>query len=142
MVNLAKIHVRNIDRGDFDSDPWLFNCVTGTIDLKTGACREHRREDLICKLAPVKYDPAADCSLWKKCLSDWMLGDEEKVGYSNDYERHGKDTSESFLCGSQGAQPVIYRCDILVCTFFVVNARSWVFMKSESEVLSGTCWSG
>lgn len=81
MVNLAKIHVRNIDRGDFDSDPWLFNCVTGTIDLKTGACREHRREDLISKLAPVKYDPTADCSLWKKCLSDWMLGDEEKVGY-------------------------------------------------------------
>jgi putative DNA primase/helicase len=33
------------------------------------------------KLAPVKYDPAADCPLWNQCLSDWMLGDQEKVKY-------------------------------------------------------------
>jgi len=81
MVNLAKIHIRNVDRGDFDLDPWLFNCLTGTIDLRSGVCREHRREDFISKVAPVKYDPAADCLLWKKCLNDWMLGDSEKVGY-------------------------------------------------------------
>ena len=81
MVNLAKIHVRNVNRGDFDKDPWVFNCATGTIDLRTGKCVPHDRKDLISKLAPVKYDPAADCPLWKKCLTDWMLGDEQKVGY-------------------------------------------------------------
>jgi P4 family phage/plasmid primase-like protien len=81
MVNLAKIHVRNTNRGDFDKDPWLFNCATGTIDLRTGKCGSHDRKDLISKLAPVKYDPAADCPLWRKCLSEWMLGDGEKVGY-------------------------------------------------------------
>jgi putative DNA primase/helicase len=81
MVNLAKIHVRNVNRGDFDKDPWVFNCATGTIDLRTGKCVPHDRKDLISKLAPVKYDPAVDCPLWKKCLTDWMLGDEQKVGY-------------------------------------------------------------
>ncbi len=75
MVNLAKLHVRNVNRGDFDTDPWLFNCINGTIDLKTGKCRPHDRRDLMSKLAPVKYDPAADCPLWNKCLSEWMLGD-------------------------------------------------------------------
>jgi len=81
MVSLAKIHVRNANRGDFDKDPWLVNCATGTIDLRTGTCGPHDRKNLISKLAPAKYDPAVDCPLWKKCLSDWMLGDEEKVGY-------------------------------------------------------------
>lgn len=81
MVNLAKIHVRNVNRGDFDKDPWLLNCLNGTIELRSGTCREHRREDLISKIAPVNYDSVADCRLWKKCLNDWMLGDNEKVGY-------------------------------------------------------------
>jgi P4 family phage/plasmid primase-like protien len=81
MVNLAKIYVRNVNRGDFDKDPWVLNCLSGTIELKTGACREHRREDLISKMAPVRYDPAADCPLWKKCLNEWMLGAAEKIAY-------------------------------------------------------------
>jgi P4 family phage/plasmid primase-like protien len=81
MVNLAKIHVRNVNRGDFDTDPWVFNCANGSVDLRTGNCRPHDRKDLISKLAPVTHDPAADCPLWNECLTDWMLGDEEKVGY-------------------------------------------------------------
>jgi putative DNA primase/helicase len=28
---------------DFDTNPWLFNCGNGTLDLKTGELREHRR---------------------------------------------------------------------------------------------------
>jgi P4 family phage/plasmid primase-like protien len=81
MVDLAKIHVRNVNRGDFDKDPWLFNCSTGTIVLKTGECLPHDRRHLISKLSPVKYDPAANCPLWTKCVSDWMLGAEEKTAY-------------------------------------------------------------
>ncbi len=36
-----------------DSDPWLLNVGNGTIDLRTGKLRPHRREDLITCLAPV-----------------------------------------------------------------------------------------
>jgi putative DNA primase/helicase len=81
MVTLGKLHVRNVNRGDFDRDPWLFNCLNGTMDLKAGKLRPHDRNDLMSKKAPVKYDAAADCPLWKKCLSDWMLGDAEKAAY-------------------------------------------------------------
>jgi phage/plasmid-associated DNA primase len=30
-----------------DRDPWLLNCPNGTLDLRTGELREHRREDYI-----------------------------------------------------------------------------------------------
>jgi putative DNA primase/helicase len=81
MVTLAKLHVRNVSRGDFDRDPWLFNCTNGTVDLRAGKLRRHDRNGLMSKKAPVAYDPAADCPLWKECLIDWMLGDAEKAAY-------------------------------------------------------------
>lgn len=53
---------------ELDTDPWLFNVENGTIDLRTGEMREHRREDFITKMAPVSFDPVADCPLWLKFL--------------------------------------------------------------------------
>ncbi|NQT21216.1 MAG: bifunctional DNA primase/polymerase [Planctomycetes bacterium] len=44
---------------ELDADPYLFNVLNGTLDLRAGTLREHRREDLITKLAPVEYDPDA-----------------------------------------------------------------------------------
>ena len=40
---------------EFDADPWLFNTISGTIDLRTGKVSQPCREDLITKLAPVKW---------------------------------------------------------------------------------------
>jgi putative DNA primase/helicase len=48
-----------VSPSDLDCDPWLLNCENGTVDLRTGELREHRRADLITKLAPVEYDPQA-----------------------------------------------------------------------------------
>jgi putative DNA primase/helicase len=53
-----------------DTDPWLLNVANGTIDLRTGTLRPHRREDLITRLAPVEYRPAAKCPRWLKFLSE------------------------------------------------------------------------
>jgi putative DNA primase/helicase len=53
---------------DFDRDPMLFNCLNGTIDLRTGAPREHCRQEFISKIAPVEYDPKAECPNWLKFL--------------------------------------------------------------------------
>jgi putative DNA primase/helicase len=64
-----------------DQDPLLFNCANGTLDLRTGQLRAHRREDLLTKLAPVTYDPNAQCPRWLKFL-DWaMRGNASLVGY-------------------------------------------------------------
>ena len=54
---------------DLDGDVWLFNCPNGTVDLKTGLMRGHRREDCISQLCPVEFDPSARCPLWDKTLN-------------------------------------------------------------------------
>lgn len=66
---------------DLDADPWLFNVQDGTIDLRTGELRPHRREDLISKIAPVNYDPAATCSRWEQFTSEVFSGRENLITF-------------------------------------------------------------
>lgn len=51
-----------------DADPWLLNCQNGTLDLRTGELRPHRREDLLTKLAGAPYDPAATAPVFEAFL--------------------------------------------------------------------------
>jgi len=62
----------NVETGDLDTDPWLFNVRNGTIDLRTGELREHRPKDLITRYTNVDYDPQADCPVWRKFLMEIM----------------------------------------------------------------------
>lgn len=52
-----------------DSDLWLFNVENGTVDLREGRVRPHRREDLITKIAPVRFDPSATWRRWDAFLA-------------------------------------------------------------------------
>ena len=64
-----------------DSDPFLLNCLNGTLDLRTGQLRTHRREDYQAKLAPVDYQPDAECPLWLRFLHRIMDGKEDLIEY-------------------------------------------------------------
>ena len=55
---------------DFDRDPFLLNVANGTIDLRTGELRPHRREDRLMKMAPVRFDPKAKCPRWEQFLRE------------------------------------------------------------------------
>jgi putative DNA primase/helicase len=77
MISLTRDEVPVLLK-DLNRDPWLLNVANGTLDLRTGELRPHKREDLITKLAPVEYDPNAKCSLWKTFL-DRIFGDDEKI---------------------------------------------------------------
>jgi putative DNA primase/helicase len=74
--------------------PKLFNCLTGTIDLATCALREHRREDMITRLAEVGYRSDAKSELWNTFLAR-TLPDEtlrryvQKAVGATLYGRHG-----------------------------------------------------
>lgn len=66
---------------DFDTDPWVLNVLNGTMDLRTGELRPHRREDLITKLAPVEYDASARRELWEQFVRVSTKGDDELSAY-------------------------------------------------------------
>ena len=53
---------------DGPATTFLLNVENGTIDLKTGDLRPHRREDHITKLAPVVFDPNAHSARWDEFL--------------------------------------------------------------------------
>lgn len=68
MVRLARGLL--LERAEvFDRDRFAFNCLNGTIDLRTGTFRGHRREDMLTKIAPVTFDPEAACPLWDAFLA-------------------------------------------------------------------------
>src|SRR4051794_31627585 len=58
-----------ITEADLDRDPMLFNVQNGTLDLRTGELRPHRREDFITKISPVTYDQHAKCPQWLRFLA-------------------------------------------------------------------------
>ena len=64
-----------------DRDPWQLNVYNGTVNLRTGALEPHRADHLITKLAPVSYDPDADCPLWLSFLDRVMDGDRDLIGF-------------------------------------------------------------
>lgn len=70
-----------VDSTETDSDPWLFNVLNGTIDLRTGGLKTHDPKDLITKRADVVYDPSAKAPLWEQYLLDVMDGNVSLVAF-------------------------------------------------------------
>ena len=69
MVTLAQTEVGiPVEPEQLDCDPWLLNCLNGTVALGTGKLRPHKQKDLITKLASVRYDPEARSEMWERFL--------------------------------------------------------------------------
>jgi P4 family phage/plasmid primase-like protien len=82
MISLAESEASvSVTPGQLDTDPFLLNVMNGTIDLRTGELRPHRREDLITKLAPVAYDPDATLPEWDAFLDTVTGGDPQLMAY-------------------------------------------------------------
>jgi putative DNA primase/helicase len=85
---LATADRRHAATGDqWDGDPWLLNTPKGTLDLRTGEIREHRRSDYITKITAA--GPGTECPLWLHFLDRVTGGDLElqsflqrMIGYS------------------------------------------------------------
>jgi putative DNA primase/helicase len=66
---------------ELDAGPYLLNFVNGTVDVRTGGLRPHRREDFITKLVRHDYRPDAPCPRWLAFLSEIMGNNEALVKY-------------------------------------------------------------
>ena len=80
MISLARCELP-VRPDQLDVDPWAFNCLNGTVDLRTGDIRPHRREDLLTKLCPVEYDRDADCPIWRSVVNRIMAGNEQLIAF-------------------------------------------------------------
>jgi putative DNA primase/helicase len=83
---------------ELDSPADLLNVLNGTIDLRTGELREHRREDLITKLSPIEYGPGAPAPTWERFLERVLPGEDLRafVQRAAGYSATG-DTSEQCM---------------------------------------------
>lgn len=79
-LKLSK-HALLIEYAALNTNPMLFNCQNGTINLLTGELRPHDSADLITFISPVNYDPVATCPVFERFLSEVFAGDAEMVAF-------------------------------------------------------------
>jgi putative DNA primase/helicase len=64
-----------------DRDPWLLTCPNGTLELRTGTLREHRKDDFITALCPTPFDPQAQAPTWQAFVDATFDGDAALIRY-------------------------------------------------------------
>lgn len=87
---------------EFDTDPFLFNCLNGTLDLRTREFRPHSPGDLLSLISGVKYDPAARCERWEKFVNEIMQGDRERALFFQKALGYALTGDTEFECGFVG----------------------------------------
>lgn len=70
-----------VDATSFDADIMLFNCLNGTLDLKSGILRPHKKSDLLTKLSKVEYRKGATCPRWERFLKDATGNDSDVIRF-------------------------------------------------------------
>lgn len=105
MVSLAAVERRvSIEADQLDRDPWLLNVANGALDLRSGELRAHRQDDLLTRVSPIEFDPAATCPRWLQFLDEIFLGDEDLIEFVHravGYSLTG-DTSEQVFFFAHG----------------------------------------
>jgi len=82
MIELGRSEPGNPTLPDeWDRDTMLLNVANGTIELRSGKLREHRRTDQLTKLADVSFDPKATCPRWERFFYEVFRGDSALISF-------------------------------------------------------------
>ncbi len=73
--------IHTVEDKDFDVDPDLFNCVNGTINVRTGTFLPHSSEDMLATVANVTYNPGAESTLLDDFFNKIFDGDDSRIRY-------------------------------------------------------------
>jgi putative DNA primase/helicase len=125
---------------ELDRDPMLLNCPNGVLNLRTGQLREHHREDLITKLCPVVFDPAAKCPFWEATLKTVFPDDQPVIRYVQKllgYALTGE-TREQLLAvfwgtGANGKSTLINMVLELMGKDYAIKASRDLFMARKQD---------
>jgi putative DNA primase/helicase len=102
MLRLARPEVPVLPE-DLDAHPYLLNTPNGTVNLRTGETREHRREDLLTKITGADYRPDTPAPRWEAFL-ERVLPSQDLRGFvqrASGYSATG-DTSEQAMFINHG----------------------------------------
>lgn len=79
LKDAASVHP--IKLAEFDANPYLFNCLNGTLNLRNMTFHAHTADDLLSKMSGVAYNPNAQCDRWVQHIREIMLDQQEKIEY-------------------------------------------------------------
>jgi putative DNA primase/helicase len=123
----------------FDSDPMLVNCQNGTINLRTGTLRPHDPADLMTKILPVNYNPAAASPRWDAFLRE-TLQDAETIDFVQRFVGYclSGDASEHVMVfchgsGANGKTVLVETVQSLLGDYAVTAPTSLLLAKQNEQ---------
>ena len=80
MLNMVR-HRVVVSEPDLNSDPFLLNCLNGTLNLFSQRLRAHERSDLLTCCSEISYDPEWVPWTWKRFLKGVFSDNEDTISY-------------------------------------------------------------
>jgi putative DNA primase/helicase len=123
---------------EWDRDPWFLNTPDGTVDLRTGVIREHKRSEYISKITAVAPKDIP-CPLFMAFLDKITGGNQELIGFlqrSLGYAITGLTKEHALFfwygTGSNGKSVLLNTVTSIVREYHV-NATMETFIESHNE---------
>ena len=123
-----------------DRDPWPLNCPNGTLDLRTGELRPHRREDYLTKLCRWNTTRTPSARLgWRP----WTVASGATVSLSTSYSASPAtvctgDVIEQVMCiwhgvGANGKSTILNGCLEMLGGDYAMKASGDLLMVKRGE---------
>lgn len=74
MTELRSVPSVYVTPQDFDNRPELLSFRNGTVELRSGRLRAHRKEDMLTYCVALDYDAQAQCPRWEAFIDEIMPG--------------------------------------------------------------------
>jgi putative DNA primase/helicase len=141
MVSLARSEPGvSVVPQELDRDPWALNLPNGTLDLRSGQLRPHRRADYLTKLCPTRWEPTADCPRWKDFLDSVFQADQDVITFVQRYLGYclTGDVREQMLpvfwgFGSNGKSTLLRTVQAVLGADYVVTAGENLLIATDRE---------
>ncbi|WP_432118509.1 phage/plasmid primase, P4 family [Streptomyces sp. bgisy032] len=98
LAELESVPSVHVTPTDFDAQPDLLSFRNGTVDLRTGRIREHRKGDLLTYCLDLDYVPDAPCDRWEAFLEEIFPGMPEMPAYIQRLTGYGTTGHTSEQC--------------------------------------------
>lgn len=124
---------------DFDREPHIIHCLSGSCDLKTGAQGQPSPKNLNTRAAGVVYDLEAECPEWLKFVDWFCCGDTQQVEYlqkAMGYSLTGETREQVFFlllgCGENG-KGVLTRTLQLLAGSYALTVQPELFLRNRNQ---------